>query len=100
MLTVFEKIPVLFVEMYDAQFGVWAQEFRKRGAKQAIEFAPVPGVPRILDAEGRPVQKGARFEAEVDRSGGEIRVVIRPASEHDEEMIARHVSEMKRFRLQ
>lgn len=100
MITVFEKIPALFVEAYDASFQVWAREFQKRGPRCAIPFARPPGEPVLLDQAGRPIQAGAWFEAEVDRSGPAPRVVIRPATEHDAEMIARHVRDLQGMRLQ
>lgn len=102
MLTVFEKIPDLFVEVYDHQFQTWAREFRKRGARCAIVFNPVPGVAPRRDEEGRLVAAGAWLTADVDASGGgrEPRIVIRPATEHDAEMIARHVRAMSPHVLQ
>ena len=100
MMTVFEKIPDLFVEMYDAQFVTWAREFQKRGQFAAIVFDRVPGQAVLLGPDGRPAWKGAWFEAEVDRSAPQnIRVVIKPRTPHDEEMVDRHCREMSRFRL-
>ena len=43
MITVFERIPEFFVELYDAQFQIWAREFRKRGYECAIVFSRPPG---------------------------------------------------------
>lgn len=101
MITIFERIPDLFVEMYDAQFQVWAREFGARGTRQAIVFARAPGVPVLLDAEGRPIVAGVWLQAEVDRApGGAARVVIRPADEHAEELIARHCREMRAHVMQ
>lgn len=101
MLTVFERVPDVFVEMYDAEFRVWAAEFRRRGVRQAIEFRRRPGVPVLLDGEGRPIVAGAWLEAEVDLSRAACpRVVIRPASAADEEAIARHCREMRSHVLQ
>jgi hypothetical protein len=91
MITVFDaKIPELFVQVYDPQFQMWAREFRTRGRKCAIVFNPAPGAAPKFDEEGRMVAVGAcsRLEA---RGVGEPRIVIKPASEHDAEMIARHV---------
>lgn len=101
MITVFEKIPDLFVEMYDPQFAQWAREFRTRGQFAAIVFDRVPGQGVILGPDGKPVWKGAWFEAEVDLSVVDRpRVVIKPRTLHDEEMVDRHCREMSRFRLQ
>jgi len=95
MLTVFERIPDLFVQMYDAQFQAWAREFKARGPKQAIRFGRPKGAPVLLDGEGRAIEAGAWLVAEVDRSGASVRVIIRPATEHDQELIARHTREMQ-----
>lgn len=96
MITAFERIPDLFVQLYDQQFQVWAREFRKRGPKCAIEFQRPRGKPVLLDAGGRPIQAGAWLVAEVDRANPDLpKVIIRPASEQDEELIARHCREMR-----
>lgn len=96
MITVFERIPPLFVELYDDQFKTWANEFRKRGQYAAIVFNRVPGSISILGPDGEPVWKGAWLAAEVDRSQPQaVRVVIKPRTEHDEEMIVKHCREMR-----
>lgn len=101
MITVFEKIPEIFVHLYDRQFQVWAREFRKRGKRCAIVFNRPPGKAVLLDADGQPILAGAWLTAEVDASApGSPRIVIRPATPHDEEMIARHVREMQPHVLQ
>lgn len=93
--TDFKKIPPQFIERYKPQFEVWAREFRIRGKRQAILFERRPGAPSLLDAEGRVIQRGAWLEAEVDRSNPlNVRVVIKPATDHDEELIARHTREL------
>lgn len=97
MLTVFDQIPDAFVELYDAQFRTWAREFRRRGKRCAIVFHVKPGSVPILDGEGRRVVRGVWLEAQVEGGG---RMVIRPATEHDAEMIARHVREMQGAWLQ
>lgn len=95
MLTVFEGIPDLFVALYDEQFQLWAREYRKRGAYAAIVFDRPRGTPVILGVDGEPVWHGAWLEAAVDRSQPQLpRVVIRPRTEHDAEMIERHCLEM------
>jgi hypothetical protein len=100
MLTVFERIPDLFVELYDDQFKQWAREFKTRGQFAAIVFNRPRGTPIILDGHGQPVWHGAWLEAEVDRSQPQLpRVIIRPRTEHDEEMIERHCKEMAPFVL-
>lgn len=96
MITVFERIPDLFVALYDAQFQTWAREFRARGPLVAIQFRRPPGVVPLLDAEGRPIHAGAWLVADPD--GG--RMVVRPASPQDAELIERHCREMRPHVLQ
>lgn len=101
MITVFEKIPDMFVEMYDAQFQTWAREFRNRGRRCAIVFNLEPGKVPLLDAEGRRIAAGCWLEAEVDMERPQMpRVIIRPATEHDEEMISKHCRAMRPHVLQ
>lgn len=101
MITVFDaKIPEIFVELYDPQFRLWAREFRTRGRKCAIVFNLAPGSEPKFDEDGRMIAAGAWLEAQVEAGIGEPRIVIKPASEHDAEMIARHCHEMKRHVLQ
>lgn len=95
MLTVFEKIPDLFVQHYDSSFQIWAREFRKRGDRCAIPFDRTPGVPVILGPDGQPSWRGAWFVAEVDRSEPQnVRVVIRPENEFAEALVEKHTREM------
>lgn len=95
MLTVFEKIPDLFVELYDDQFRMWSREFQKRGHYAAIVFNRPRGTPLVLGPDGKPVWVGAWLEATVDREHPQNpRVVIKPRTEHDADMIERHCREM------
>lgn len=96
-VTVFERIPDLFVELYDFQFRVWARDFRKRGPRQAILFQRPPGAPLELDEEARVIQHGAWLVAEPQGDGV---MKIRPATEQDAELIARHCHEMRGLVLQ
>lgn len=99
MITVFERIPDLFLQIYDESLQVWAREFKTRGPKQAVQFLPVPGSIPILGPDGKPVLRGAWLVAEVDRSLGEPRVIIKPETDRDAEAIDRHVREMARHVL-
>ena len=92
MITKFERIPDIFVELYDYQFRVWAEEYRKRGPRQAINFRRPPGAPLLYDGEGRVIQFGAWLVAEPEDNGV---MRIRPASDQDEEVIVRHCREMR-----
>lgn len=98
MITVFERIPELFVRHYDMSFQTWAREFRVRGRRCAIPFDRPPGTPKVLGADGLPMNMaGAWLEAEVDRSNpANPRIVIRPADEQAEQAIEQHTREMAR----
>jgi len=101
MITVFERIPEIFVERYDSQFQTWAREFRRRGPKCAIPFDLMPGEIRLLDAGGRKIVKGCWLQAEVDRERPSMpRVVVKPATDHDAEMIERHSRDLRKWMLQ
>lgn len=100
MITVFEKIHDIFVELYDPQFQLWAREFRTRGRRCAIVFNLAPGEMPKFDEEGRMIAVGCWLEAKLEITNGEPRALIRPATELDEEMIARHCAEMRRHVLQ
>lgn len=97
MITIFEKIPELFIELYDSSFQVWAREFRIRGPRCAIEFIRPPGASALLDPEGRVIRKGAWLVAEPQDDGV---MKISPASDLDAEIIERHVREMRPHVLQ
>jgi hypothetical protein len=100
VLTVFEKIPDLFVQHYDSSFQVWAREFRSRGNRCAIPFDRLPGAPVILGPDGKPSWKGAWLEAEVDRSEPQnVKIVIRPADDQAAALIEQHTREMSRHWL-
>jgi hypothetical protein len=101
MVTVFERIPDLFVELYDEQFRMWAREYQRRGRFAAIVFNPPPGAATILGPDGKPVWKGCWLESEFEPGlGGQRRMVIKPRTDHDAEMIERHCREMSRHVLQ
>lgn len=92
MITIFEHIPDLFVQIYDAQFQTWAREFKTRGRRRAIIFVQRFTDDVQYDEERRVVHKGAWLHAEPQDDG---RMIVRPASEHDREMIERHCREMQ-----
>ena len=95
VVTVFEKIPEIFVELYDAQFQQWAREFHRRGRFAAIVFHAVPGQKMMRDEAGEPVWKGCWLEANLEPGrGGQTRIVVKPRTDHDREMIERHVRDM------
>lgn len=100
MISDFEGIPGLFVELYRDQFETWAREFRTRGRKVAIVFNPPPGSTPLFDGEGRMVAAGCWLEAQVELTRGEPRMVIKAATELDQEMIDRHCAAMRPHVLQ
>lgn len=95
MLTEFKRIPGLFVDAYRFHFETWAREYRARGPRQAIRFENWPGAPVLLDGEGRPIEKGAWLTAELDESGQQPVMIVQPASDADEELIARHCRDLQ-----
>jgi hypothetical protein len=98
MITVFERIPELFVQHYDMSFQTWGREFKTRGRRCAIPFDRPPGKPVILGSDGMPMNfAGAWLEAEVDRSNPQnIRIIIRPVDDENEQRIEQHTREMAR----
>lgn len=94
MLTVFEKIPDVFVEAYDPQFRAWARNFKKVGRVAAFRLQrPIDPLPFAKD-QRRIV--GVRLEAEVDTSQPQNpRIVIRPQTDADEDAIKRHVFDLR-----
>jgi hypothetical protein len=88
-VTVFERIPDAFVELYDAQFRGWAANFKRVGRVAAFRLKR-PVDPLVVARDQRKIV-GVRLEAEVD--GG--RITIRPQTDADAEAIARHVVDMR-----
>jgi hypothetical protein len=98
MITIFDGIPDIFVDRYDAQFVDWGRQFRVRGKRCAIVFDVLPGQDIPLDSEGRVAWIGAWLKAEVESLGGVTRVVISPASDWDRHLIETHCWCLKRSR--
>jgi hypothetical protein len=96
MITVFEGIPEIFIERYDALFRKWGREFGKRGRKVAIAFDLMPDETVVKDEEGRNVWTGAWLTADVEDQW----MVVRPASDWDRYMIDLHCSKLRRWMLQ
>jgi hypothetical protein len=96
MVTVFEGIPEIFIERYDALFQQWGREFRRRGRKVAFAFDLMPDEVRSLDEAGREVLTGAWLLAEPDGQW----MVIRPATEWDRHLIDVHCTQLRRWMLQ
>lgn len=95
MVTVFERIPEVFVEAYDRAFQDWARNFGKYGTVVAFKLRK-PLRPTVLMKDRRTVV-GVRLKAEVERGlgGKATRIIIRPLDEENEEAIKRHSAELK-----
>jgi hypothetical protein len=89
MITVFEHIPDVFVEHYDAQFQSWGRDYRARGRKCAIVFDLMPGETPKFDEEDRLVWSGAWLTADLELHRGQRVMMIRPATEFDRDLIER-----------
>lgn len=94
-VTVFERIPDVFVEAYDAGFRWWAANFGKVGTTAVMKLRK-PLEPSALSTDRRRIV-GVRLTAEVQRGlGGKVtRIVIRPQDEANEEAIRRHSAELR-----
>ena len=90
MKTRLENIPEAFYRVYRPQFHQWAREFRKRGPYAAIPFDWLPGENVIRDESGKPIWRGAWFEAGVERTVFGENFVIKPRTEQDVEAVMRH----------
>lgn len=91
----FEHIPDAFVQHYRGAFTAWGSELKIRGRRCAIPLDLPPGEKPALDEGGRPVMKGAWFEADIDWTDVENpKLIIRPADPFYAEMIAKHTREM------
>lgn len=94
MLTVFEQLPDVFVELYDAEFRAWAANFKKVGRVAAFKLKQ-PVEPLVVARDQRRIV-GVRLQADLDRSKPQMpRMVIRPQTDADAEAIARHVVDMR-----
>ncbi len=94
----FQDVPDAFVRHYGEAFRAWGAEIKVRGRRCAVPLDLPPGAVPELDEGGRPVMKGAWFEADIDWSDVENPVLlIRPADPFYAEMVARHTREMERY---
>ena len=88
---VFEDIPDCFVETYREKFVKWGKNFKNFGRTVIFTFYRKPGAMILLNPDGSKVQQGASLTAELDRSvKSRPRLIIRPSSERDKELIAEH----------
>ena len=98
-LTEFESIPEWFVERYNEEIVAWGLNFRKIGPVKTIVLKE-GRLSDVSPAEDQGmVLKGARLKAEFVRKPytGELdKVIVRPASDADESIIARHCEKMQK----
>jgi hypothetical protein len=95
MITAFERIPELFVSVYDADFQRWGRGFRKIGSRYTLRLKK-PVAPLAVRTDGRVIV-GVVLKADVERAvdGTVKRVVIMPADEANAEAIRRHTADLK-----
>ena len=88
--TEFRRIPEDFVNRYDGALQAWARNFRTQGPRCGIRLnGPVPGVIEIPGME--PPSIYVVLTAELQ--GG--RMVVKPESDRDEEIIRKHVEMLR-----
>jgi hypothetical protein len=98
MQTVFEQIPDLFIEAHDAQFQRWAKNFPKIGGRCAIMFhRPLP--PLVVKMDSEPAAIGVYLMAQIDRTGPEPVMVVKPTNAEAADLVAREVFALARVRL-
>ncbi|MCK1445416.1 hypothetical protein IVB43_23815 [Bradyrhizobium sp. 48] len=98
-MTVFEyrsgrPIPDYFVERYDDELQAWGANFSKIGPIKHIVLKEG----YLADLSPNPEQGAVllRVALVAEVSSGRDRVTVRPLSEFDEGLIARHVEKMQR----
>jgi len=93
MDAVFERIPELFVKVYDAQLRAWGRDLAKVGKIGTVRLRK-PVEPLIIHAGAKRIV-GVRLIAEPERGpDGATRLVISPSTDADEEAIRRHVRDL------
>lgn len=95
---VFDKIPQEFVSAYAAELRRWGNGFGALGPHRAVVLRRVPGQEVKLDEYGQEPMVGVSLEAEVEHvAAGHIRLIIRPETDQDERLIARHCEDIRRY---
>lgn len=89
---VFERIPPLFLQVYEFELLYWARHFAKIGTVATVKLRK-PVEPLCVGDQRRVV--GVRLTCRLDHSlGGKPRLLIEPADEANEEAIRRHVFDL------
>ena len=94
MRTCFEKIPDYFVERYDAELVAWGANFKKVGPIKKIVLREGMLADPSPREEYGPQLIQVELVAEVTRDP--FMVTVRPLSERDEALIARHCEKLQR----
>lgn len=93
--TNFERLPDMFLRVYQPMLLAWASEFSKYGPSIEIDLLRAPGSAIDLRAMSHRVRLGARFWKHP--VSGDRRITIAPLSERDAEIAAKHVEALPRI---
>lgn len=94
---VFERIPDYFVERYAEELGLWGKNLKKIGLTKHIVLREGTLADLSPDEELGAVLIRVTLKAEIERLASDrLRLVISPADERDERMIALHCEKMIR----
>lgn len=94
---VFEKIPDYFVERYAEELGLWGKNLKKIGLTKHIVLNEGALSDLSPNEELGAVLIRVTLKAEIERlQNDRLRLVISPADERDERMIAVHCEKMVR----
>jgi hypothetical protein len=92
---VFENVAEAFVRAYRAELAAWGRNFGKSGGGTTIVLRSVRGAEVKLDEWGQPPMLGVELVARVEkRRDGRLRLLISPADEQSERLIALHAEEI------
>lgn len=92
----FEKLPVLFLETYQRQLLAWAADLQKVGPLIELDLLTAPGA-SVIDMTCIPQKVALACDVLKHPISGEVRFLIRPASEMSAEVIAKHVEQLPRI---
>jgi hypothetical protein len=97
---VFEKIPDYFVERYGLELRLWGQNLRKIGLTKHIVLREGILSDVSPDEEQGAVLRRVTLVAKVERLAQDrLRLVISPATEADERMIANHCQKLQKEKI-
>lgn len=93
--TNFERLPDLFLRVYERHLLAWASDFAKYGPSIEVDLLRAPGSAIDLRVLSRTVRLGARFWKHP--VSGDRRITIAPLSGRDAEIVAKHVEALPRI---